>query len=329
MIIAIDSLSFPTNIIELTKVSNALEKEVSLSLGFDIARNDMEIHEISRAYQNAFGATILSEVVRYGTCIRIVMEMFNIEVLISNNTDHNPQDPTRQINGGIWALDENKFNQATGVLMENAINVRTETWEGRLTAAFITDKFGVKWVLHNKQTILERTTKMSEKTLSLVTFTVHQPAFHFLGIENKLSVEWQGDFGHFWGNFFNLGGYDNIDPFATQPLDSNVWYVNEAGEKVFFQGKIAKSDATVADGYSLVSFPASDYLVLTHEWLPTFDEAQKLGIGFGRKHMNSVQLPEGYERYDATEFPIKEIERDNANTSEGSRIEHWLPIKKK
>ena len=170
---------------------------------------------------------------------------------------------------------------------------------------------------------------MSEKReLTLVTIQVYQDEFEFLGVENKLNPTGKSDFGYFWDNFFKLGGYDNIDPFAIDPKDTNVWYVNKAGEKIFFQGKMVENAEKIVEGYSLVKFPASDYLVLTHEWLPTFNEAQKYGIGFGRKHMNTVQLPDGYVRYDGDEFQIIEIERDTADTPEGSRIEHWMPIKK-
>lgn len=166
------------------------------------------------------------------------------------------------------------------------------------------------------------------KNLTLVTLLVHQDKFEFLGIENRLNPNGKSDFGAFWGNFFELGGHENIDPYAVDPVDTNVWYTNNEGERIYFIGKIVANVDKVSDGYSFVSFPASDYLVLTHEWLPTFDEAQQLGIGFGRKHMQTVQIPNGYVRYESTEFPIIEIERDRANTPDGSRIEHWLPIKK-
>ena len=170
---------------------------------------------------------------------------------------------------------------------------------------------------------------MSEnRTLTLVSYQTHQNEFEFLGVQNKLSPTGKSDFGYFWDNFFKLGGYDNIEPYAVDPKDTNIWYVNKVGEKVYFQGKMVKNVDKVAEGYSLVRFPASDYLVLTHEWLPTFEKAQKYGIGFGRKHIETVKIPHGYARYSDSEFPIIEIERDNTDTPEGSRIEHWLPIKK-
>jgi len=165
-----------------------------------------------------------------------------------------------------------------------------------------------------------------ERDLALVTFQTYHEEFEFLGIENKLNPTGESDFGHFWNNFFALGGYDNIDLYAVDPMCTNVWYENASGDRIYFQGKIVKNVKKVAEGYSLVKFPASDYLVLTHEWLPTFDEAQKYGIGFGRKHMETVEIPDGYVRHE--DFLIIEIERDNADTPDGSRIEHWLPIKK-
>lgn len=166
----------------------------------------------------------------------------------------------------------------------------------------------------------------SNKTVPvLVIVQIHQEKFEFLGIENIVTES--ADFGAFWNNFFNLGGYDNIDPYAVDSLDTNVWYTNEAGEKIYFQGKMVENVDKVAEGYIHRTFPAGDYLVLTHEWQPTFSEAQKY-IGFGRRYIESVQIPDRYARYDGVEYPIIEIERDNANTSEGSRIEHWLPIKK-
>ncbi|MCL2159317.1 MAG: GyrI-like domain-containing protein [Oscillospiraceae bacterium] len=167
---------------------------------------------------------------------------------------------------------------------------------------------------------------MANEKFTLVTFQVHQEEFEFLGIENVVTES--ADFGYFWDNFFKLGGYDNIDPYAIDPYDTNVWYTNDAGEKIYFQGKMVKNVEKVAEGYTLKKFPAGDYLVLTHQWCDTFAEAQAGGIGFGRKHKDTAQMPEGYVRYDGAGCPITEIERDSRDMPEGSRIEHWLPIKK-
>jgi len=163
---------------------------------------------------------------------------------------------------------------------------------------------------------------VSDNTFSLVTFQVHQEEFEFLGIENVVTES--SNFGLIWDNFFKLGGYDNIVPYAADDLDTNVWYTNDAGEKIFFQGRMVKNVDNVAKRYTLKKFPASDYLVLTHTWCSTFNEAQRKGIGFGHSHIDTVQLPDGYVRDESA----AELERDICEAPEGSRIEWWLPIKR-
>lgn len=84
----------------------------------------------------------------------------------------------------------------------------------------------------------------------------------------------------------------------------------------------------VPEGYTLTKFPASDFLVVTHEWLSTNDEALKYGIDAGWKYEKTVHIPDGYVRYDEPGSPITIIEKENADTPNGSRYEFWIPIKK-
>lgn len=165
---------------------------------------------------------------------------------------------------------------------------------------------------------------MSEPTL--VTFQIHQEEFSFLGIENIVTET--SDFGYFWDNFFKSGGYDKINPYAIDTKPINVWYTNNAGEKIYFQGLMVGNVDKVPEGYTLAKFPASDFIVVTHEWLPTNDEALRYGIDAGWKHAKTVQIPEGYVRYDGDGSPITIIERENSDTPEGSRYEMWVPIRK-
>jgi predicted transcriptional regulator YdeE len=160
-----------------------------------------------------------------------------------------------------------------------------------------------------------------------VTFQVHQDEFSFLGIENILTES--ANFGHFWDNFFKLGGYDEIYPYATDPKPINVWYTKNTGEKVYFQGLMVKNVDEVPEGYTLAKFPASDFIVVTHDWLPTYSEAQGYGIDAGWKNIKTVEIPDGYVRNDGEGSEITVIERDNHDTPDGSRIEFWVPIKKK
>jgi predicted transcriptional regulator YdeE len=158
-------------------------------------------------------------------------------------------------------------------------------------------------------------------------FPIHQDEFSILGNENILTES--SDFGYTWDNFFKKGGYDPILPYAVSPKPINVWYTNNAGENIYFQGLFVKNVEKVPDGYQLVDFPASDFLVVTTEWMATNEEAVgENGNGRCNRYADTVQIPEGYIRNDGPGSPITAIEKENADTPEGSRYEVWVPIKK-
>lgn len=162
---------------------------------------------------------------------------------------------------------------------------------------------------------------------AIKTFRIHQDEFSFLGNENIITES--SNFGHIWGNFFKMGGYDPILPYATDPKPINVWYTNKAGQKIYFQGLFVKNVEKVPDGYKLVNFPASDFLVVTTEWMVTNEEAVgENGNGQCNRYAKTVQIPEGYVRNDVPGSLITEIEKENADTPNGSRYEVWVPIKK-
>jgi predicted transcriptional regulator YdeE len=161
---------------------------------------------------------------------------------------------------------------------------------------------------------------------ALVTFQIHQDTFSFLGIENIVTDS--SNFGYFWDNFFEMGGYDKIIPYSIDPKPINVWYTNNAGERIYYQGLMVRNVDKIPKGYTLTEFPASDFIVVTHEWLPTNDEALEYGIDAGWKNVKTVQIPDGYIRYDGLGSPITIIERENSDTPDGSRYEMWVPIKK-
>ena len=161
----------------------------------------------------------------------------------------------------------------------------------------------------------------------IITYQMHFDAFSFLGNENVITKS--SDFGQIWGEFFNKGGYDPIRPYAedTQPI--NVWYTNSQGEEIYSQGLFVKDVDKVPEGYTLVEFPASDYLVVTTGWLATPEEATgDTGNGRCNRYAETVEAPEGYVRNDVTGSPITKIEKENTYTSEGHRYEVWIPIKK-
>jgi len=76
------------------------------------------------------------------------MEIHGIEVLLNQDEDFD-SDIMRH-DGGLWAFDDDDIlNKTIEILAENAIDVKMYSWEHWPIAAYITDKYGVKWALHN------------------------------------------------------------------------------------------------------------------------------------------------------------------------------------
>lgn len=161
---------------------------------------------------------------------------------------------------------------------------------------------------------------MREK--AMITFQIHQEAFCFLGKENVITES--SDFGDIWGDFFRIGGYEPILPYAVDTKPINIWYTGEQGEKIYFQGFFVKNVNKVPDKYKLRQFPAGDFLVVTTEWMETSEEAVgDNGNGRCNRYAQTAEMPEGYVR---STGPITLIEKENDNTPEGSRYEVWVPI---
>lgn len=159
-----------------------------------------------------------------------------------------------------------------------------------------------------------------------VTYQMHQDNFNFLGVENILTEN--SDFGYFWNHFFQIGGYDKIIPYAIDTKPLNVWYTNDIGQAIYFQGLMVDKVNEIPDGYTFARFPESDFLVITHEWLSTNEEALNYGIDACWKYEKTAPIPDGYVRFDGSGSPITLIEKENSDTPDGSRYEFWIPIKR-
>jgi len=157
-----------------------------------------------------------------------------------------------------------------------------------------------------------------------VTFHERLEDFAFLGVEHVLTEN--SDFGKYWERFFELGGYDKIAPFAKDAQPLNIWYTNDTGTKIFFQGLMVKESTHVPTGFSLVAFPEGDYLVVTYEWVSA-DEFQMMEeIDAGWKYLEDLEIPKGYVRHEGAGITL--MEKENTETPAGSRYEFWVPIKK-
>ena len=158
--------------------------------------------------------------------------------------------------------------------------------------------------------------------VKIISFPARLDAFTFLGVKNRLTE--QADFGAFWDGFFAKGGYDRIDPFAKDPSCVNVW-LRDGDESLYLQGKIVGDAAGVPEGYALERLPGGEYLVVTTEWLPTYEESMN---HINHSYYENAPLPAGYRRHTDTDGGVFLIERWGAKTEQGYRYEFWLPIEK-
>jgi len=169
------------------------------------------------------------------------------------------------------------------------------------------------------------------------TFQIQHDSFLFLGIENKIedTVE-KADMGKVWGDFFKAGGYDKIIPYQKESCPDMVVYHNNDPQYpvVYFIGKIVQNVDKVPDGYTLTEFPAREFLVVTTEWMATYDEIMgENGLWLLVRNQATVQIPDGYIRYDGPGSQIELIEimgaeRETADHKKEYRYEIWVPIKK-
>jgi len=170
---------------------------------------------------------------------------------------------------------------------------------------------------------------MKNNRPEIITFQMRRDAFLFLGVEQAVTSG--TDFGAVWETYFKtaescgFGDYEYV-----------IWYYKD-GAQMYFVGKMADGADDVPEGFSLASFPACEYLAVTHEWLPTGENLYTDGIlltqnyvGIGQTHdyKENVPVPEGYVRYDGPDSPITQIEKETSNARGECRFERWVPIKK-
>lgn len=161
------------------------------------------------------------------------------------------------------------------------------------------------------------------ESAKVVSFQVRHEEFYFLGIENLLTEN--ADFDAFWRNFFEKGGYSKIEPYEKDANFINIWLTKASGEQIYFQGKIVNEEAEVPAGYVLEKFPAGEYLVVTTEWLPSYEASMK---HINHDYYEDAQIPAGYRRHNEVDSGIFLMERWGHETADGYRYEFWLPIEK-
>lgn len=158
---------------------------------------------------------------------------------------------------------------------------------------------------------------------NIVSFQARLDEFYFLGIENIIAEN--ADFGAFWNNFFDKGGYDVIAPYQTDANCINIWFNSESGEKLYCQGKFVNASAKVPDGYTLRRFASGDYMVTTTDWLPSYEESMH---HINHDYYKNAKTPAGYRTRGENDAGIFLIERWGEKTDMGYRYEFWVPIEK-
>ena len=87
----------------------------------------------------------------------------------------------------------------------------------------------------------------------IITYQLHLDDFHFLGNTNV--VDQNSDFAAIWTNFFQMGGYAPILPYAVDEKPINIWFHDQQGRDVYFQGLFVTNGAQAPEGYTLMGFP--------------------------------------------------------------------------
>jgi hypothetical protein len=168
---------------------------------------------------------------------------------------------------------------------------------------------------------------MSETDQTAIkVFQMQHEEFLFLGREYPLD---SSDFGAVWGDFFKSGGMNTINPYRNK----EYWMMEVAHninpeQEIFFIGSIVDGVDKVPEGFTLRKFPVREFIVITTEWVPTWEKAMEIGHGQCLDYAKTVLIPEGYVRYDEPGSQIMLIERENFRNEDGNRYEVWVPIKK-
>lgn len=165
------------------------------------------------------------------------------------------------------------------------------------------------------------------KTPAIITFQHHWDAYSILGVEDKKCdplKDPQG--GACWDKFFRAQADENFAPLLKDRPLFGVFCVSEPGHWSFLVGATVENIEEAPEGLCLRAFPASEYLIVTHEWVSTTKESDtQINRVVDYAHGSDCMLPEGYERYSD---PMLFTECFNWNFDDKQfRFEVWLPIR--
>jgi hypothetical protein len=171
--------------------------------------------------------------------------------------------------------------------------------------------------------LLEETRiEISKQQPKIVMEHIHCEEFYFLGKEYPRN--WYTIRGFdVWGDFDKSGGWGMVTKYRNNPSYNCTvvnHLINPAG--IYMAGTFVDKMNEVPEGFTLKKFPSYEYIVVTHEWMPNWN------LGIVEEAVKSVQIPDGYIKFDNDGSQIRLIEVENNDPEKGSRWENWIPIKK-
>jgi predicted transcriptional regulator YdeE len=176
--------------------------------------------------------------------------------------------------------------------------------------------------------LVKKIVESSSEIPAIEIYHVQREPYQVLGMENKFNNEERNpDCGARWRSFSEVGGADKVKPFQTEKSLLGVFCQSEQGYYNYLIGAVVSGVKEAPEGMFLANFPASDYMVVTHEWVQSGREADnQIGRIVGYAHGAELQLTDGYEKYTD---PIMFIEGYNYdNEDKKFRFEVWIAIKR-
>jgi len=165
------------------------------------------------------------------------------------------------------------------------------------------------------------------KTPEIITFQTHWDAYSILGVEDKKCEPLKDpQCAACWDEFFRVQADEKIGPLLKDKPLLGVFCTPEPGRWSFLVGAVVENIEVAPEGLCLRAIPATEQLVVTHEWVPTTGESDaQIDRVADYAHSKDCKLPEGYERCCD---PILFTECYNWDfDNKKFRFEVWLPIK--
>ena len=122
--------------------------------------------------------------------------------------------------------------------------------------------------------MVQKIAESSSEIPAIEIYRAYREPYQVLGMENKFPNENRDpDCSTRWAEFDKLGVEKKIAPFMTENILLGVFCQSEQGYYNYLLGGIVSGVGVIPEGLFLADFPASEYFVVTHEWVQSDREA--------------------------------------------------------